>query len=140
MIDLESVTLAEWRDRAIAAELASERKEHLLTLLSDAQKQAGRIVIAVGVSTGRTDRQAIYIQSNSGDEDATIARLLGSVGPYLNLLTLTITASRGREAQASIWREALADLVRDCEDTPMRDSDAWIRAKAVLSGVIEGDE
>lgn len=94
------VDLEAWKARALAAEAASEHKEHLLELLCKAAEQQGRIVAAVGVSLRDVKSSAIYVQSNHGDDDATLARLVDMAGPYVELLQHAVEAAEGRDAQA----------------------------------------
>lgn len=93
---IDSIKLAEWTARAKAAELASERKEYLLDLLGQACTKQGRIVVAIGVDP---KQPALFIQSNHGDEEGTLTRLMDSVGPWLRLLEATIRAAEGRRAE-----------------------------------------
>lgn len=93
---IDSIKLAEWTARARAAELASERKEYLLELLSQASTKEGRIVVAIGVDP---KHPALFIQSNHGDEEGALNRLMGAVGPLLRLLSATIRAAEGKRAE-----------------------------------------
>jgi len=104
---LAGITLAEWRARAEAAERASAQKERLLESMSKAHTAEGRIVVAVGVDTVNP---GICFQSNHGDEDATVARLLDKVGPYLKLLALIARSHKGKAAQAELDTDARAEV------------------------------
>ena len=99
---LADVLIAEWRGRAEVAERASAHKEHLLTLQSAALTKQERIVLAVGIKVEGSTPAAIYIQSNSGDEVETLARLSKSIGPYMELLALTIREEAGKRAGAAL--------------------------------------
>lgn len=146
--DLAAVKLAEWTARALAAENASARKEHLLTMLSAAQAKEGRIIVAIGVDP---KHGAIYLQSNHGDEDATLARLSGAVGPYLKLLSATIRAAEGKRAEIEAnadeltmlradmdatedERDHVRRLLADLTDHPDRDHPAWAAADKFIRG------
>jgi hypothetical protein len=100
--------LEHWKARAIAAERASEHKEHLLTLISQAAKQDGRIVVAVGISCGHKF-PAIYIQSNSQDEQEVLGRLLQTVGPWVRLLHVTIRETDARHERKAAEAEEVDD-------------------------------
>jgi len=133
---LADVLITEWRGRAEVAERASAHKEHLLTLQSAAFTKQERIVLAVGIKIEGATPAAIYIQSNSGDEVETLARLSKTIGPYMELVALTMREEAGKRAGAALERDRLrrllADLVAENGDAGM--SDAWTAADRFLSG------
>lgn len=107
-IEALRVEVEHWKARALVAERASEQKERLLNLLTDAAKRNERTIMAVSLVVGPNQPIGMSIHTGDPVTEELLSQWAGTIAPWLRVIDAI-----AREHEGRALREAAESMLDD---------------------------